>query len=49
MPEELMNELVKFLRRNKDLFAWNVVDIPGINPTVICHRFSLCREAKLIS
>jgi len=48
MPEELMNELVKTLRTNKDLFAWKVIDILGIDPNVISHKLSLCREAKLI-
>jgi len=37
MPEDLLNKLIALLRRNKDLFAWKIVDIPGIDPEVICH------------
>jgi len=49
MPEELMNELVKILRRNNDLFAWKVTYIPSINPNVISNKLSLCQEVKSIS
>jgi len=49
MPEELLNKLIAVLRNNKDLFAWKPADIPGIDPEVICHKLSVCREARPIS
>jgi len=49
MPEELLSKLITVLRNNKDLFAWRPSDIPGIDPEVICHKLSVCREARPIS
>ncbi|XP_068498083.1 uncharacterized protein [Phaseolus vulgaris] len=49
LPEELLNKLITLLRNNKDLFAWTPSDIPGIDPKVICHKLSVCREARPIS
>ncbi|XP_025692740.1 uncharacterized protein [Arachis hypogaea] len=30
--------LIKLLRDNTDLFAWTPIDMPGINPSIICHK-----------
>ena len=49
MPEDLLNKLIAVLRKNKDLFAWKPVVIPGIDPEVICHKLSVCRGARPIS
>ena len=49
MPEELLNKLIPVLCRNKDLFAWKVADIPGIDPDVISHKLSVCQGAKLVA
>jgi len=49
LPEELLNKLITVLRNNKDLFAWKPYDIPGIDPEVICHKLSVCREARPVS
>jgi len=49
MPEELINGLIAVLRRNKDLFTWKVTDIIGIDPDIIPHKLSICREAKPIA
>jgi len=49
LPEELLNKLITVLRNNKDLFVWKPSDIPGIDPEVICHKLSVCREARPVS
>jgi len=49
LPEELLNKLITVLRNNKDLFAWKPSDIPGIDSKVICHKLSVCREARPVS
>ena len=30
-------ELVKFLKANIDVLAWNAYDVLGIDPTLACH------------
>ena len=30
-------ELVKFLKTNIDVFAWNAYDVPGIDSGLACH------------
>ena len=34
-------ELLEFLRRNVDVFAWSTYDAPGIDPEFICHRLNV--------
>ncbi|XP_058220272.1 uncharacterized protein LOC131330637 [Rhododendron vialii] len=34
-------ELLQFLRKNKDAFAWSHEDIPGIDPRVISHKLNM--------
>ena len=34
-------ELVKFLKRNIDVFAWDACNAPGINPAFICHQLNV--------
>ena len=40
--------LVKFLRKNVDVFAWSHEDMPGIDPNVITHRLNVCPSSKPI-
>jgi len=40
---------MKVLTENKDLFSWTSVDMLGIDPRVMCHRLSVCQDAKPIS
>jgi len=49
MPEGLLSKLITVLCNNKDLFAWKPFDIPGIDPEVICHKLSVCRETRPVS
>ena len=37
-------ELVKFLKKTIDVFAWNAYDIPGIDPGLACHRLNVNLE-----
>ena len=33
--------MVKFLKRNIDVFAWNACNAPGIDPAFICHYLNV--------
>ena len=39
-------DLVQFLRKNIDVFAWSHEDMPGIDPNVITHRLNVCPSSK---
>ena len=39
-PQE-KEELVEFLKRNIDVFAWDACDALGIDSAFICHRFNV--------
>ena len=39
-------DLVAFLRRNKDVFAWSTDDLKGIDPRVMVHRLQVDPRAK---
>ena len=41
LPPQEKEELVEFLKRNIDVFAWNACDAPGIDTTFICHHLSV--------
>ena len=34
-------KLVTFLKNNRDVFAWNHEDMPGIDPSVMVHRLNV--------
>jgi len=34
---------------NVDLFAWTIIDLPGVHPRVTSHRISVFKEAKPVS
>jgi hypothetical protein len=40
LPERLKEEIISFLRGNRDVFAWNHEDMPGIDPSIIVHRLN---------
>nr|KYP34711.1 hypothetical protein KK1_044312 [Cajanus cajan] len=42
-------EIGQVVRKNKDLFAWRPTDMPGIAPTFLCHKLSVCREAQPVA
>ena len=38
MPHQEREELIEFLKRNIDVFAWNAYEAPGVDPEFICHH-----------
>ncbi|XP_072062188.1 uncharacterized protein [Arachis hypogaea] len=43
------SELIKVLQDNADLFAWTPVDMPGIDPNIICHKLATDRTSRPIA
>ena len=41
LPHQEREELVEFLKRNIDVFAWNTYEAPGVNPDFICHNLNV--------
>ena len=34
-------QLVEFLRKNVDVFAWDAYEAPGVDPNFICHQLNV--------
>ncbi|XP_020233796.1 uncharacterized protein LOC109813916 [Cajanus cajan] len=49
ISEEDRVTLGRIVMKNKDLFAWTPSDMPGIDPSVMCHKLSICPEARPIA
>ena len=41
LPPQEKEELVGFLRRNFDVFAWDAYDALGVDPNLICHHLNV--------
>ena len=41
LPPQEKEELVGFLRRNVDVFAWDAYDAPGVDLSLICHHLNV--------
>ena len=41
LPSQEKEELVKFLKRNIDVFAWDACDATGIDPAFIYHHLKV--------
>ena len=41
LKEKIKKDLVRFLRENIDVFAWNHKDMPGIDLSVITQRLNV--------
>ena len=41
LQQEREEELVEFLKRNIDVFAWNTYEAPGVDPGFICHHLNV--------
>ena len=39
LPQE-KRELIEFIRKNVDVFAWNAYKAPGVDPDFICHHLN---------
>ena len=48
MKENVRQDLVQFLRKSTDVFAWSHEDMPGIDPSVITHRLNVYPSSKPI-
>ncbi|CAL0331301.1 unnamed protein product [Lupinus luteus] len=49
LPAEQRLKLETSLRENRDLFAWSAADMPGIDPSVICHKLTTNPGAKPVA
>ena len=41
LPQQEREELVEFLKRNIDVFAWNAYEAPGVDPDFIHHHLNV--------
>lgn len=41
LTNEEQKELTTLLRRNVDVFAWEPYELPGIDPSMVCHRLHI--------
>ena len=41
LPPREKEELLAFLRRNVDVFAWNSYEAPGVDPDFIYHHLNV--------
>ena len=41
MPLLEREQLVEFLRKNVDVFAWDAYEAPGVDPNFICHHLNV--------
>ena len=41
LKRDLKEFLIQFLKENVDLFAWKAVDMPGIDPKLMCHKLAV--------
>ena len=48
LVDVLRSLLTQFLRQNKDVFAWKLVDMGGIDPAIITHRLNVSPSFKLV-
>ena len=41
LPPQEKEELIEFLRRNLDVFAWSAYETLGVDPSFICHHLNV--------
>ena len=41
LPYQEKMELIEFLRKNVDVFAWDPYEAPGVDPSFICHHLNV--------
>ncbi|XP_019432724.1 PREDICTED: uncharacterized protein LOC109339688 [Lupinus angustifolius] len=49
LPPNQRSRLETSLKANRDLFAWSVADMPGIDPSFACHRLTTKPGAKPVA
>ena len=48
LEEKTKQDLVEFLKRSKDVFAWSHENMPRIDPSVITHHLNVAPSYKLV-
>ena len=48
LEENIKKDLVRFLKKNIDVFSWSHEDMSGIDPSVITHRLNVSPSSKLV-
>ena len=48
LKQKIKKDLVHFLKKNIDVFAWSHEDTLGIDPKVITHRLNVSPSSKLV-
>ena len=46
LEENIKKDLVRFLKKNIDVFSWSHEDMSGIDPSVITHRLNVSPSSK---
>ena len=41
LPHQEREDLIEFLKRNIDVFAWNAYEAPRVDPKFICHHLKV--------
>jgi hypothetical protein len=41
LSPQMKESIVRFLKDNKDVFAWSHEDMPGIDPSIISHKLNV--------
>ena len=41
LPPQEKQELIEFLQKNVDVFAWNAYEAPGVDSDFICHHLNV--------
>ena len=47
LPHQEKEELLAFLRRNVDVFAWSAYEAPRVDPNFICHHLNVNPDITL--
>lgn len=48
LPVDIKKELLTCLKRNVEVFAWEIEDMQGIDPEVACHKLNIFLGARPI-
>ena len=46
LEEKTKQDLIRFLKKSTDVFAWSHEDMPSIDPSVITHRLNVYPSSK---
>ena len=46
LEKKIKKDLIRFLKKNIDVFDWSHEDMPGIDPSVITHHLNIYHSSK---